>query len=198
MAAVSKSIALEPAGTPVQSFADVPQVPPLVDVEIQQELEQFLYLEAELLDGRKYREWYALLADDLSYFMPTRANRTSRELGRENSARGYLANFDDDKRTMDWRIKQIETGMHWAEDPPSRTRHLVSNVRVDKTDVTDEFQVKSNFICYRNRLEREVDLWAGERDDVVRAVGPRRWQLVSRYILLDENVLLAKNLSVFF
>jgi biphenyl 2,3-dioxygenase beta subunit len=58
--------------------------------------------------------------------------------------------------------------------------------------------VESNFLCYRNRLETEVDIWVGERQDVLRNVGPRKWQIARRYVLLDQNVILSKNLSVFF
>jgi 3-phenylpropionate/cinnamic acid dioxygenase small subunit len=61
-----------------------------------------------------------------------------------------------------------------------------------------EFDVLSNFLCYRNRLEDEVDIWAGQREDVLRNVGPRQWQIARRSILLDQNVVLSKNLSVFF
>jgi len=173
------------------------EVPIAVEPEVQHELEQFLYLEAELLDERRFRDWYGLLADDLSYFMPTRANRTIREMDQENSVPGQIANFDDDKRTMGWRVNQLETGMHWAEDPPSRTRHLVSNVRIQPTETAGEYMVKSNFLCYRNRLDTETDIWAGERQDVIRRVGTRKWQIAKRYILLDQNVVMSKNLSVF-
>ena len=70
---------------------------------------------------------------------------------------------------MGWRIRQLETGLHWAEDPPSRTRHIVSNVRVSSSDIDRQYTVRSNFLCYRNRLDTEVDIWAGERTDTLRA-----------------------------
>jgi 3-phenylpropionate/cinnamic acid dioxygenase small subunit len=170
---------------------------PPVDRDIKDEIEQFLYLEAELLDDRHFNRWYRMLADDLEYFMPMRSNRTIREMEHENSKRGEIAHFDDNKMTMLSRVKQLETGMHWSEDPPSRSRHLVSNIRVSATDVENEFSVKSNFLCYRNRLDTEVDFWVGERQDLLRRVGSRQWQIAQRYVLLDQNVVLSKNMTVF-
>ena len=60
-----------------------------------------------------------------------------------------------------------------------------------------EYFVRSNFFVYRNRLEAEVDLWAGERRDVLRAEGDS-FRIADRIILLDQNLILSKNLSVFF
>ncbi len=50
---------------------------------------------------------------------------------------------------------------------------------------------------YRNRLEDEVDIWVGERHDVLRRLEPRAWQIARRTIILDQNVVLSKNLSIF-
>jgi 3-phenylpropionate/cinnamic acid dioxygenase small subunit len=170
----------------------------LVAPELQQEIEQFLYHEAELLDERRYREWYDLMADVIRYWAPTRYNRTMRELDQENSGPDMIANFDDDKQSLGWRVTQYESGMHWAEDPPSRTRHIVSNVRIRPGDREDEYSVRSNFLCYRNRLETEVDIWAGQREDRIRRVGTAAFQVAERTILLDQSVILSKNMSVLF
>lgn len=170
---------------------------PVVAPGLQQEVEQFLYYEAELLDERRYRDWYGLMSDDIQYWMPTRYNRTLRELDEENSTPEMLAHFDDDKRTLGWRVAQLESGVHWAEDPPSRTRHLVTNVRIRPGATDGEFSVRSNFLLYRNRLDTEVDLWAGQREDTIRRVGAA-FQIARREILLDQTVILAKNMSVLF
>jgi 3-phenylpropionate/cinnamic acid dioxygenase small subunit len=167
----------------------------LIDAPLRAEIEQFLYFEAELLDDRRFAEWLTLCADDIFYWMPMRRNRLLRELSRENTEVGDLAHFEETKKSLGWRVQQLATGMHWAEDPPSRTRHLVTNVRVQPASVRGEYDVRSNFLCYRNRLEDEVDLWAGERFDVMRNVGDRLWQIAKRTIILDQNVILSKNLS---
>src|SRR5688572_11640103 len=102
-----------------------------VDAELQREIEQFLYEEAELLDDRRLHDWLALLTDDIRYRMPTRDNRVRREQSKELSGETEMAYFDDDKRTLVQRVKRLDTGLAWAEDPPSRTRHLVTNVRIE-------------------------------------------------------------------
>lgn len=164
----------------------------------QGEIEQFYFLEAELLDDRRYDDWLTMFADDLHYWMPTRANRLKREMHVENSVPGQVGLSEETKQTLGWRVHQFVTGMHWAEDPPSRTRHLVTNVRIAESEVADEFLVRSNFLVYRNRLEREVDVWVGERSDVLRRVGHRAWLVCRRTVILDQNVVLSKNLSIFF
>lgn len=174
------------------------EVPVGVRDDIRIEIERFYYLEAELLDDRRFPDWYSLFADDLLYFMPTRQNRTSREMDGETSEPGEVARFHDDKKTLGRRVRALASGVHWAEDPPSRTRHLVTNVRVEhSTNNPDEYSVKSNFLCYRNRGELETDIWAGERHDVLRNVGSRQWQVANRLVLLDQSVTTSINMSVF-
>ena len=90
-----------------------------------------------------------------------------------------------------------DSGMAWAEDPPSRTRHLISNVEVEPGERESEVKVYSNFIMYRSRGETEEDFYVGSREDVLRNVDGS-WQLASRKIVFEQNVLSAKNLSNFF
>jgi 3-phenylpropionate/cinnamic acid dioxygenase small subunit len=166
--------------------------------ELQLEIEQFYYHEAELLDDHRYEEWLDLFSGDARYWMPTRANRQLREHDKEVSVEGEFALFDDNKKSLSWRVKQMEAVTHWAENPRSRTRHLITNVRIAPTNSEGEYQVKSNFICYRNRLQDEVDIWAGERTDLLRRDDEQELRIVRRKVLLDQNVVLSKNLSVFF
>lgn len=171
-----------------------------VSLDEQFAVEQFLFAEVELIDDWQWRQWYDLFTDDAHYRMPIRRNRLRRQR-KEDEADDLggleVAHFDDDKTSLRMRIEQLESGMHWAEDPPSRSRHLVTNVRVQRSDVDSEYFVRSNFFIYRNRLEAEVDLWAGERRDVLRLVDGD-FRIADRIILLDQNLVLAKNLSVFF
>ena len=172
---------------------------PRVDIELQHEIEQFLYFEAALLDEREFDEWFDLLADDLHYWMPTRGNRLRREQAKEHAPLGGSAYFDEDKESMRQRLNRLETGLAWAEDPPSRTRHLVSNVRVRETETEGEYEVDCAYLLYRSRLEREVDIFVGARTDLLRRVDEAPgWQIARRKIVLDQATLMAKNLSVFF
>jgi 3-phenylpropionate/cinnamic acid dioxygenase small subunit len=87
--------------------------------------------------------------------------------------------------------------MAWAEDPPSRTRHLLANIEVEPGDAASEFEVYSNFIVYRSRSETEQDFYVGARRDVLRRVDGL-WRIAHRKLILDQNVLSAKNVSIFF
>ncbi|MBM3221212.1 MAG: 3-phenylpropionate/cinnamic acid dioxygenase subunit beta [Candidatus Rokubacteria bacterium] len=171
-----------------------------VDVQqllVKQEVEDFLYREAELLDERRFEEWLELFTDDVRYFMPMRRNVPADELAREFTREGLDVNwFDEGKDTLTRRVKQIRTGVHWAEQPPSRTCHMVSNVQV-LSAAGDEVCVKSRFLLYRNRVETETDVLVGKREDVLRRVAGG-FQIARRKIVLDQNVLLAKNLTFFF
>ena len=168
---------------------------------LKEEIEQFLYHEAELLDERRYEEWLALFAEDAQYFMPMRRNVPHDEPEREFTRAGLDVNwFDEGKDTLTRRVKQILTGIHWAEEPPSRICHLISNVQVltaTPAAAPDEVTVKSRFLVYRNRVETETDFLVGKREDLLRRVNGG-WQIARRKIVLDQNVLLAKNLTVFF
>ncbi|MEX0427615.1 3-phenylpropionate/cinnamic acid dioxygenase subunit beta [Nocardioides sp. DS6] len=175
------------------------------------EVEQFYYEEAELLDDGRYVDWLDLLADDLDYWMPTRTNRLRRQQALSIAKRGEAAYYDETKESLAWRIRRFDSGMAWAEDPPSRTRHLVTNVRVTHVNpaehegfTEDDLVARSNFLFYRNRLEREENVFAGQRTDVLRrlsspeGVTTGRLQVARREILLDANVLPSKNISTFF
>jgi 3-phenylpropionate/cinnamic acid dioxygenase small subunit len=176
--------------------------------ELIREVEQFLYREARLLDERRFHEWLQLFTDDVRYWMVTRNNlypRSSKAIailnpGRntdENADEDGLAILDETKKTLEGRIARLETGMAWAEDPPSRTRHLIANIEVAAGDTPSELGVYSNFIVYRNRSETEQDFYVGTRRDALRRVDGALL-ISSRKITLDQNVLVAKNVSIFF
>jgi biphenyl 2,3-dioxygenase subunit beta len=170
-----------------------------VPAELHHEIEQFLYHEAHLLDERQFEEWYELLADDLQYVMPTRYNRLRREAQHEFAGADEAQHFDEDKHSIAQRIRRLRSGTAWAEDPPSRTRHFVSNVMVQRSAKPEEFEVDCYYLLYRSRLEREVEIFAGMRHDLVRrSSGTPRWQIARRRIILDQTVVLARNLSFFF
>ena len=167
-----------------------------------QEVADFLYREAELLDERRYREWLDLLADDIRYWMPMRRNVKFGEDEREFTRSGCDINwFDEGKETLTRRVKQILTGMHWAEEPVSRISHVVSNVQLLEVNPSAaapaEATVKCRFLIYRNRVETETDFLVGKREDLLRRVDGQ-WKIARRKIVLDQNVLLTKNLTFFF
>jgi 3-phenylpropionate/cinnamic acid dioxygenase small subunit len=168
-----------------------------MDSGLRQQIEDFLFLEAELLDDRKLREWLDLLTDDVRYWMPIRHNTFERpaDLSEELSKPGEAFYFDDDKKSLKIRVERVYAKNAWAEMPPSRTRHLISNVRIKK-DRGAELEVDSNFLVYRTRMETDQDLFVGTRHDVLRRDGAG-FKIARRTIILDQAVLAAKNISIF-
>ena len=181
---------------------------------LKHEVEEFLFLEADVLDSRRYDDWLALLTEDIHYWMPVRRTTTAREVHREFTKPGGVAFFDDDFATLKMRVDRMRIGRAWAEDPPSRTRRLITNVRVvggDGAGVGDgvgerdaagagdgaEVTVASNFHLYRTRLDSEEDSWIGRREDVLRRVDGE-FRLARRHVFLEQTVILAQNLSSLF
>jgi 3-phenylpropionate/cinnamic acid dioxygenase small subunit len=164
--------------------------------ELQYDVEQFLYREADLIDERRFDDWLELLADDLEYWMPVRSTRSLGDEANEFAKPGESAFFDDDKESMQQRVRKLYTGFAWAEDPPSRTRHVVSNVRIVSRS-NDLVEVRCNFMLYRSRLAADEDLWVGRREDRLRRNG-ESFLIARRHIYLDHVSLASKNLSVFF
>jgi ethylbenzene dioxygenase beta subunit len=166
-----------------------------VDDSLLLRIERFLRMEARLLDQERFRDWYALLAEDLFYWMPLRENRFRRDR-RAAISSDSMALFDERKPDIDVRIKRLESGMAWSEDPGTRHAYAISNVEAFETAVPDEFEVHSVFILYRNRVEHDDSTLTGRRRDVLRVV-EGGFLIARRLILLEQSVLLTKNLTGF-
>ena len=172
------------------------------DFRLLREIEQFYYSEADLLDNRQFEEWLDLFTEDATYFMPIRRNvKFGQHQERENTRQGAgISWFDEGKWTLGKRVEQILTGVHYAEEPLSRVTHMVTNVRIH--DVRDaaagrEIDAGSRFLVYQNRVEYETYIYVGRRTDTLRESSDG-WSIAAREIILDQNVLLAKNLTTFF
>jgi 3-phenylpropionate/cinnamic acid dioxygenase small subunit len=159
------------------------------------ELMPFYIREAWLLDERKFKDWLDLFTDDVLYFMPRRKNVPRREAHRELTPLGDLAILEEDKRYLQMRVARLDTGMAWAEDPPSRTRHMIGNLEAELSK-NGEVAARTAFLVYRSHLETDHQLLSGYREDVLRKADGA-WKIAKRTIVLDANVLLDKNLSVF-
>lgn len=167
------------------------------------DVEDFYYHEADLLDERRFRDWLDLLAEDVTYFMPIRRNvKFGQHAARENTRQGEgISWFDEDKWTLTKRVDQILTGVHYAEEPLSRITHMVSNIQIKAAqphlEDPREIDVASRFLVYQNRVEYETYTFIGRRHDTLRLTDGH-WKIAKREILLEQNILLAKNLTTFF
>ena len=171
---------------------------------LQAEIDDVLSTEAALLDERRYEEWLDFIAEDVVYFVPMQRNvEVGRHAERERTREGSDMNwFEDDKWTLCKRVEQIRTGVHWAEEPFSRVTHLTTNVQVTRAvpsvDEATEVDVNCRFVVYQNRVEYEEYFFVSKRVDTLRRTDSELgWELVRRDVTLDQNILLAKNLTVF-
>ena len=115
----------------------------------------------------------------------------------EHAGGAVIGLAPDTDRALDLvrRVARLDTGMAWAEDPPSRTRHLIGNLEATALE-NGQAEARTAFLVYRSHLETDSQLLSGCREDVLRKVNGA-WQVKKRTIVLDANVLLDKNLSVF-
>jgi phthalate 3,4-dioxygenase beta subunit len=154
---------------------------------------QFLVEEAALLDAADYVGWLDLLCEDIRYVMPVRVT-TARGAGFDSLA--DMGHFDEDVYALRKRVQRLATDHAWTEDPPSRTRHFVTNVRTFR-DASGDLRVESALLLFRSRGDtREADLISAGRADLLRATADGL-RLARREITVDESVLRTQNLAVF-
>jgi 3-phenylpropionate/cinnamic acid dioxygenase small subunit len=164
-----------------------------VSIERHYEVTSFLVEEAEALDEGRYRDWLGLLTDDVSYRMPVRVT-AAHTLAASYS--GSMDHFREDRYSLEKRVQRFETEHAWTEDPPSRTRRFVTNVRVREGDGGD-LLARSYLLLFRSRGDtREPDWVSAERADVLRRVDGLL-RIAERLVTVDESVLRTQNLAVF-
>jgi 3-phenylpropionate/cinnamic acid dioxygenase small subunit len=162
---------------------------------------QFLVDEAYLLDAQQYEAWLDTLTDDVRYVMPVRVT-TARGAGFDTSpGRGPgMAHFDEDKYSLSQRVARFATEHAWTEDPPSRLRHFVTNVRTFECDDDAHLLVESAELLFRSRGDvNESALLSCGREDLLRwgDETKKTLKLARRRIIADESVLRMQNLAVF-
>jgi phthalate 3,4-dioxygenase beta subunit len=156
---------------------------------------RFLVEEAHVLDQRDFEAWLAMLAPDVRYRVPVTSTAAR---GAPSGKPGGMDHYDEDLYSLKTRVDRFRTNFAWAEDPPSRTRHFVSNVCTFAGESANEVQVRSYLLLFRSRGDlRAPDFVSGMRDDVLRREGDDRLLLKRREVTLDESVLRTQNLAIF-
>jgi 3-phenylpropionate/cinnamic acid dioxygenase small subunit len=178
--------------------------------------------EVHLLDSGRFDDWLGLLHPDIRYRMPVRVT-TAR--AHDDPVLGAMDHLDEDLHSLTKRVQRLASDTAWTEDPPSRLRHLVTNVRTFAAGTTSDgstgsptpegspgaLVVESYVLLFRSRLDtRAPDLVsAGRRDLLVpapRTLGGEsngddpdgeRWLLAERLVEVDEAVLRTQNLAIF-
>lgn len=161
------------------------------------EILEFFYDEAELLDTLQLRQWGETLTSDIEYNLPIRLTRPGRL--QDQTVVRTVQHMHESHGSLMVRIMRItDTKSAWGEDPPSRTRRLVTNVRVYKTNKDNEYKVQSYLLVTRNRFDcDEFDLIPCERHDIIRRDGSQL-KLARREIIVDQAVIGTPNLGIFF
>lgn len=165
-----------------------------VDRTVQQDIQEFMFREALALDERRFRDWLGFLSEDITYDVPLRVVREGLAEW-ELSPNGRI--FQDNKQTLEVRVRRLETDFAWAEQPPSRTRHYVTNVLIDAGEQDGEYEVSSYCLIYRSRGDSiEPNFVSVFRKDLVRKTSDG-YQIARRWAAIDQAVINAHNLSIF-
>lgn len=161
-----------------------------VPLDVFYEIQQFLFHEARLLDHRQYAAWLELIAEDVRYRVTAKVTRDA------GSAEVDYAIVDESHAGLTSRIAQISNPrLTRAENPPSFTRRLVSNIEAFDGDQPNEAHVVSSFVTYRARPGLpEGGFYVGERSDLLRKSD--KWRLASRLVRLDQTMVFDGALSV--
>jgi p-cumate 2,3-dioxygenase beta subunit len=144
------------------------------------EVEDFLYREAALLDEWRLNEWEALLTDDACYYVPPNDKL-------DGDHRSTLFIVADDRERIRQRIIRINDPNCHAEFPKSRTRRMISNVRIESVE-GDLVTVAANFVCYRFRRFERIREYVGGYRYVLKRV-PEGFRIKERRVLIDAHEL---------
>lgn len=153
------------------------------------DFEALLYQEAHLLDSGLFLDWLDLLAPNLRYWSPARAEVTREQERNDEAMR--LSLFDETKASLTFRIQRLNTGLAWSENPPTRTRRFISNVTVER-QADNVVHIQSNFMLFRSRGFASESILVGCRED--RWFNAEHWLLQERKIVVDQCTV--ENMSV--
>jgi benzoate/toluate 1,2-dioxygenase beta subunit len=141
-----------------------------------QQVEQFLYYEAQLMDEHRYDEWLALWSDDALYWVPA---------GRDNiDPKREISLIYDDRVRLETRIARLRSGFAHAQAPRSRMRRVVSNIVIEEAE-NGEIVAQSNFMLAELRRGKQ-DLFAGRTMHRLRPHNGS-FKLVTKKVLLVNN-----------
>ncbi|HEP8939961.1 TPA: 3-phenylpropionate/cinnamic acid dioxygenase subunit beta [Pseudomonas aeruginosa] len=167
----------------------------MVAIDEQREVAAFLLREARLLDEDRWDEWLVMLSERIHYWMPGIENRRREDVGGPYRAE-HMAYFDDGIRELRRRVARFKQPSAWAENPPTRNVHLISNIEVFAGEEEGEFIAHSCFVSIRSRgLDEEYQI-SGRREDLLCREGDSM-KLLKRKILIPNAMLLTKNINTF-
>src|SRR5262245_17068737 len=144
------------------------------------QVEDFLFHEAALLDEWKLDEWQALLTDDAGYYVPPNDKL-------DGDPRATLFIIAHDRERIRQRIIRINDPNCHAEYPKSRTRRMISNVRIEGVD-GDLVTATANFVCYRFRRNERIREYVGGYRHILKVAGDS-FRIQERRVFIDAHEL---------
>lgn len=149
-----------------------------------QEVENFLYREARLLDDGRFEEWLDLFHEEAIYWVP---------YGRSDAdPRRDVSIIYDDRARIGDRVRRLLSGQAHSQDPPSVTRRIVGNVEVVVQDA-DRLVVTSNFILAEYRHEQQL-VYAGRYEHEI-GTGGDGWRIKRKVVELVNSTQPLGNVS---
>ena len=144
------------------------------------EVEDFFYMEADLLDAWKLDDWLLLLTADAEYFVPSND-------ALQGSHRTTLYTIADNAERIRQRVIRLNDPNCHAEYPQSRTRRMISNVRILERS-ENQLTVSANFVCYRYRRYERIREYVGKYRYVLQRT-EAGLRIRERRVLLDAHEL---------
>ena len=149
---------------------------------------EFLHREARLADEARYCEWHALWTDDAVYWVPATTDPAA-------DPDKHLSHIYDNRARLDTRVKLLQTGHRYSQEPASLMRRLISNIEVEKTE-NGEFVAGANFLLVELSIQaqHETHLWAGRTTHKLRWVN-EQLKMVEKTVVLVNAAEPIPNLS---
>lgn len=164
-----------------------------VDAERQHQIEQFLYREAELLDRFEMEAWLDLVDEDIVLKVPIRSDRGPGSDRPTFSDETYY--LHNDYEMLSERVDKLSKEYAWSENPRSRVRHMIGNIRVNET-ADGKYDVWNNQFVYRSQGDTAAYtmLVAQRETRLERTDG--EFRITDRTVYLDHSILTTKNITL--
>ena len=140
---------------------------------------EFLSREARLADEARYAEWHALWTEDAIYWVPATTDPAA-------NPEEHISHIYDNRARLDTRIKLLQTGYRYSQEPASPMRRLISNIEVQRT-ADGELLVESNFILAELSIQarHEMHWWVGRTTHRLRRVNGQLRMSHKKVVLIN-------------
>jgi 3-phenylpropionate/cinnamic acid dioxygenase small subunit len=149
------------------------------NVDERQAVIDFLHLEARLADEARYAEWLALWTDDGVYWVPATTDPAA-DPGK------HLSHIYDNRVRIETRVKMLQSGYRYSQEPASLMRRLIANIEITKAD-NGELVAESNFMLGELAVQakHEMHWWVGRMTHRLRRVDGALKMCAKKVVLVN-------------